>query len=182
MHAQVQHRKQLRRLEIPGHLRFLTFSCHQRLPLFENDKIKQVFVDRLMALQIEKPFELFAWVLMPEHVHMILRPRLPECSVADLMRALKRPTAERVLHRWKRLNAPVLARLKDRSGLHFWQAGGGYDRNIIGESEFIEKMNYIHKNPCRRGLVTSATDWPFSSARWYAGIREGQVPISPFSM
>jgi REP-associated tyrosine transposase len=50
---------------------------------------------------------------------------------------------------------------------HFWQPGGGYDRNIISGHELLEKVNYIHTNPVRRGLVKHVIDWPWSSARWY---------------
>jgi putative transposase len=87
--------------------------------------------------------------------------------------ALKRPFAALVLGRWRRLDAAILARVRDRRGqAHFWLGGGGYDRNIISDRELHEKFQYIHNNPVERGLVARPEDWAWSSARWYER-REG---------
>jgi putative transposase len=51
---------------------------------------------------------------------------------------------------------------------HFWQPGGGYDRNIDNAKVAWASVHYIHANPVRRGLVAHPTDWEWSSARWYA--------------
>lgn len=65
---------------------------------------------------------------------------------------------------------PVLDRLTDARGRrHFWQRGGGFDRNLVSEAHVRQKVDCIHANPVRRGLVTSPTDWGWSSARFYAG-------------
>ena len=86
-----------------------------------------------------------------------------------------------MLKRWRKLEAAVLARLLDSRRLsHFWQRGGGYDRNIITDAELFEKIAYIHANPVRRGLVGQELDWPWSSARWYSLDRNGPVQIDPF--
>jgi putative transposase len=52
-----------------------------------------------------------------------------------------------------------------------WQPGGGYERNITSTDALRAVIDYIHANPVRRGLVASAEDWEWSSARWYAGLR-----------
>lgn len=56
-----------------------------------------------------------------------------------------------------------------------WQPGGGYDRNVVELASLQQMIEYIHLNPVRRGLVARPEDWPWSSARWYEGIRP--VPI-----
>ena len=61
----------------------------------------------------------------------------------------------------------------------FWQAGGGYDRNIIDEKTAWKVIDYIHLNPVRRGLVERPEDWEWSSARWYAGLRPVPLEIDP---
>ncbi len=53
----------------------------------------------------------------------------------------------------------------------FWQPGGGYDRNITSTKVLRAVIDYIHANPVRRGLVSAAEEWEWSSARWYAGRR-----------
>jgi putative transposase len=65
----------------------------------------------------------------------------------------------------------------NENSLRFWQAGGGYDRNIFTAEELWEKIKYIHENPVRRKLVTIATDWRWSSAADYAKLREGPLKV-----
>lgn len=170
-------RKRLRRTEGRAYARFLTFSCFRRLPLFLNDRIKQEFVDVMACARREYGFLLIAWVIMPEHVHLLIRPRPSGHPVPRLLMAIKQPFAQRVIARWRRLDAPVLRRIVDAGGTHFWLPGGGYDRNTYSEREFAEKIEYIHWNPVRRGLVESPTDWHWSSARWYAGQRDGALAV-----
>ncbi|MEX2671938.1 MAG: transposase [Phycisphaeraceae bacterium] len=166
-------RRTRRRYETPGEARFLTFSCYQRLPLFGNDAIKRAFAEHLIKTRKATHFRLYAWVVMPEHVHLVLEPSLPDYPVSFVLTQIKSHFAARVLRRWRKLDAGVLPRLVDRNGKHrFWQIGGGYDRNLTLSGEFEEKVNYVHENPVRRGLVGRAVDWPWSSAQWYAH-REG---------
>jgi len=171
------HHKIRKRYEIAQQARFLTCSCFQRLPLFDNDAIKQAFVEELRRSRERTHFQLVAWVIMPEHVHLVIVPELPEFPVSKALSDLKGQFAGRVLRRWRELGAPVLARLVDGMGKQrFWQVGGGYDRNVYRDAELIEKVQYMHSNPQARGLVSDALNWPWSSARWYAGLR-GNAPI-----
>jgi putative transposase len=171
-------RKLMRRIEHPNHARFLTFSCYRRLPLFNNDAIKDAFVRHLAETRAKTGFHLLAWVVMPEHVHLLIWPRLPEFPVSVVCWRLKREFARRVVARWRDLSAPVLGVIQASDGRpRFWQRGGGYDRNIVDGPELAEKIRYINENPVRRGLVERATAWRWSSARWYAGERSGALMI-----
>ena len=69
--------KLMKRWEEPGDVRFLTFSCYDRLPLFGNDAIKDLFVEHLARVTAPPTIRLIAWVVMPEHIHLIVQP-LPE--------------------------------------------------------------------------------------------------------
>ena len=174
------YRRTLKRVEEPGHARYLTFSCYRRLPLFKNDSIKEVFAAQLKLVRQRLGINLYAWVVMPEHIHLLLTPPLPDVTITKVLHALKRPVATKVLHRWRQLDAPILRRLTDGNGNeHFRQRGGGYDRNITSLQELEEKLEYIHHNPVRRGLVDHATDWRWSSARWYESRDNCGVPIDP---
>jgi len=176
----MQQRKSLRRIENPGHARYLTISCRHRLPLFQNDAIKNAFTQNLDATRTRCEFHLLAWVVMPEHVHLLLWPKLPEHPVSDITSRLKRSFGRKVVTRWREINAPILIKITDADGRTcFWQPGGGYDRNVTSEDELREKIDYIHANPVRRGLAEQPTDYPWSSARWYAGDRESTIPIDP---
>jgi putative transposase len=174
------HRRTRRRVEHTNHLRFLTFSCYHRLPLLRNPRIAAAFVDRLARERNRLRFALIAWVVMPDHVHLLLWPAMQVAPVPRILRDLKGPFGRAVLSRWSALDAPILGRLAASDGIrHFWQLGGGYDRNVFSDKEIAEKIDYIHLNPVRRGLAERANDWTWSSARWYAGVREGQLAIDP---
>jgi putative transposase len=164
-------RKRLRRFEVFLGVRLLTCSTRWRLPLFDQDWVKGEFVASLGRTRAHHGFALLAWVLMPEHFHLLLIPRLPESPVDVILNMLKSGMSKRVLARWREEEPPA----KVGSAERFWQAGGGHDRNVDGDA--ADAIGYIHLNPVRRGLVREPTEWPWSSARWYAGRREGSIPI-----
>lgn len=162
------HRKQLRRYEHRGDLRYLTCSCYRRLALFNNGAIKDHFVKHLVESQDALGFHVYAWVLMPEHFHLLTRPKKPSQTIEQILRRVKAGFAQSVINRWDKLHAPILKRVTDANGRRrFWQSGGGYDRNIYSEAELIEKIQYTHRNPVTRELVLQPSDWKWSSARWY---------------
>lgn len=169
-----------RRFEEPGHARFLTFSCYHRLALLDNSAIRDLFSRRLDESRSQLGFRLIAWVVMPNHIHLLLLPQLPKHPVPAILRALKEPFARDVIARWRQLDAPVLSRLVDGRGhARFWQRGGGYDRNIYTDEVLLKTIEYMHANPVRRGLVPTPIDWVWSSARWYAGMTDGPVTMDP---
>jgi putative transposase len=142
--------------------------------------VRDSFAEHLETFRRRQAYELIAWVIMPEHVHLALLPALPDWPVKRILHALKQPFAQRVLRRWRAKPDPILSRLVDRRGrIRFWQRGGGYDRNIYSELEVREKIEYIHGNPQRRGLVRCPLEWEWSSARWYDGDRTGIVKVDP---
>jgi putative transposase len=104
-------------------------------------------------------FYINAYVVMPEHVHVLLsEPERRLLSVA--VQALKQSVARRQ----SRIPAP------------FWQARY-YDRNIRSAEEFQEKLQYIHRNPVTRGLVARPEDWSWSSFRHHATGEERVVEV-----
>lgn len=162
-------RKRLLRWEGRGDVRFITFSCYKQLPLFRNEAIRGLFVDRLLESRARTGFELFAWVVMPEHVHLLVRIA-ESARWARSASSLKNSVAKRVINRWRELDASILRRLQTEAGeTRFWQRGGGFDRNVRNMSEFTKAVRYIHRNPVERELVTSPLDWAWSSARWWNG-------------
>ncbi len=120
--------------------------------------------------------QIWAYVIMPEHVHVLVWPKDAVYEVRQIRAALKIPVQRQALKFLRRRAPQFLERLKDvqpsgESHYRFWQRGGGYDRNVIEPATLLTMIDYIHNNPVRRGLVVQATDWIWSSARFYAGIR-----------
>ena len=169
----------MRRWEGAGGARFVTFSCQRRLALLGRAQIRDVFVEALEIARKRHGFELFAWVVMPEHVHLLMRPKSGSL-LSDALRSLKTSVAKRVLRRWLELDAPVLEKIRTPRGeLRFWQKGGGFDRNVRDLEEFCREVRYIHRNPVERGLVGRPEDWRWSSVRWWLGDRDGVLPCDP---
>lgn len=179
MSSPIPIRKRMKRWEIDGGIRFITFSCQHRLPLISCPHVADVFVTALQVSRRKNATELFAWVVMPEHVHMLLRPA-PAHQLESTLRSLKMSVAKRAIARWVERSDPVLNQIQDgRGSPRFWQKGGGFDRNVRSESEFCREVRYIHRNPLERGLVQRPEDWRWSSVRWWMGIRENEVVCDP---
>ena len=147
--------------------------------MFRNGAIAELFVQALSRVRRDHGLELFAWVVMPEHVHIMCRPP-PGVGLDRLLVRIKMPVTVRVIARWKKLDAAILARLVDETGRpRFWRKGGGFDRNVRDEHEFSKEVRYIHWNPVERGLVQKPEDWRWSSVRWWMGFRDGEVECDP---
>jgi putative transposase len=110
--------------------------------------------------------EIVAWVIMPEHFHLL--NRMNNFEVPLYLKVLKGPFGQQVIARWRILNAPILERIRTRKGFSFWMPGGGHDDPVVSLDELGNMIRYIHNNPVRRGLVEKPTDWKWSSAREHA--------------
>jgi putative transposase len=170
-----------RRYELAGHARFLTFGCFQRVPLFADDGLKDLFVAHLAASRAQHGFLLHAYVVMPDHVHLLITPRSPDNTVTMILHHLKRSCALAAMRQIEKTNPAAMARLVGMDGRRrFWQRGGGYDRNIFTMDEAIEKTRYIHANPLRKGLVEEPCAYRWSSAAWWEERREGALELDWF--
>ena len=161
------HRK---RYPIAGHARYLTFSCFNNEPFFGRERTCRWFLQRLATLHDEGGFDLWAYVVMPTHSHLLLVPHDAD-AVGTILYRLKKSVTNRAVAWLKRNSPDFLVRMSDlqpggKSCYRFWQRGGGYDRNIHSVQEAHEKIHYIHANPVRAGLVARPQDWLWSS--WHA--------------
>jgi putative transposase len=171
------HRKRCKRWDDEPAAHYLTFSCFGRQPFLRSQQACCWFLEALAAARQKHPFDLWAYVLMPEHVHLILWPRNGS-RISPILKAMKLPVTNRVLAHIRRSCPGFLARMADRQpngtvAYRFWLRGGGYDRNVRDTRELYEKIRYVHLNPVRRELVARPEDWAWSSARTYCtGVQE----------
>jgi putative transposase len=126
-------------------------------------------------------FDLWAFVFMPEHAHLVVHPRRAEYAVSAILQGIKEPVAREGMA-YIRAHAPDwLSRLAVTSGgrirHRFWQAGGGYDRNIIQPATLLATIDYVHMNPIRRNLAERPEHWKWSSAAWFAGVGDSPIPL-----
>lgn len=171
--------KTVRRYDIPGHAHFITFSCYKRLPLLGDERFLSFLGQSVHRACTELHYDLWAYVFMPEHVHLLVKPLQDSYSIAELLRKIKQPSAMRSLNVLKKERSAVLEQLAlsptQNGKSRFWQAGGGHDLNIWTPSKAVEKAEYCHRNPVVRGLVSDPAAWQWSSYRWLEqGSREGE--------
>jgi putative transposase len=147
----------LERRQQTGNLHFITFSCHGRNPYLATPAAKHLFESILESRRLKYSFDIAGYVIMPEHVHLLLTepPREPlSKAIASLKREVSRLSAE----------SP------------FWLPRY-FDFNIFSNQKRTEKLRYLHRNPVHRGLVEHPEDYPWSSFRSYALGEQGPVTI-----
>lgn len=136
---------------------FVTFSCYRREVRLNGDAICRAFLNSLERVRCERGLRIYGYVLMPEHVHLLLSEPDHGLLCAALL-ALKVSVARRT------------------GGGRLWQSRY-YDRNVSDHEEFVEKLRYIHRNPVKRGLCAQPEEWPWSSFRHYLTADPGWVEI-----
>lgn len=161
----------LKHYDHDGRARFITFSTHHRLPLLTNKRYREIVIDAIRRAREAHKFRLLGYVIMPEHVHLVIVPGL-EAHVGEIVGEIKMRSASAILELIKASGQRVSPRLTVfRNGIEksvLWQRRC-YDRNCRSDEEVWEKLNYCHNNPVKRGLVSGPEKWVWSSFRWYQG-------------
>ena len=130
---------------------------------------------------------LWAYVLMPEHVHLVIWPTRPDYSIGAILTTLKQSVATRALAYVRDAAPGFLRQMEDRQpngtvSHRFWQRGGGFDRNIFEPEALLAAIEYVHANPVRRLLCERATEWRWSSAAEYENPGVGPLRIDVESL
>ena len=146
--------KGLVRLQQTGHSHFVTFTCYRRLPHLADGQACSVVLRALENTRRRYGLRVYGFALMPEHVHLLLNE--PERgTLAFALQSLKSASARMARSGEMEVgNGP------------FWQARY-YDRYMRDYAEFSEKLQYLHRNPVKRGLCASPEQGPWSSFRHY---------------
>ena len=170
----------LKRYYGKGHLHFITFSCYRRLPLLKAERARDIFVKELGKIRDEIGFHLIGYVVMPEHVHLLIsEPK--EGTPSTVLQKLKLRVARKLRKRKRRPSAAQLRLPFVEMGeplRAFWQARF-YDFNVYSRGKKREKLNYMHANPVKRGLVNHPRNWAWSSRAYYFG---GETPLLPMDV
>jgi REP-associated tyrosine transposase len=142
-----------------GQSHFVTFCCYHRLRLLTTDESRRIFESALERVRRSFRLQVYGYVVMPEHVHLLLGEPQRD-TLADVLKSLKQGVSRRLLGEAE----------------HFWQKRY-YDFNVRNYPQFVEKLRYIHRNPVTAGLCERPEDWEWSSFRHYATGCEGPVEI-----
>jgi|WetSurMetagenome_2_1015567.scaffolds.fasta_scaffold38833_3 putative transposase len=156
--------KTIKHFNAPGCFHELIFSCYLKQPLFDCERTYRLFIETLSHARQKHNFGIIAYMIMPTHVPLLICPLIESYSISKILSGIKVSFSMRMTMLLKESTGASLG--------HFWQRGGGYDRNLTTGKAIRASIDYIHGNPVRRGLVSSIEDWPWSSARYYLGMKD----------
>ena len=158
------------------HLHFITCSCYRRFPLLASARSRDRFLSILEQTRQRYRFVVVGYVVMPEHVHLLLTE--PEVGTpSTVMQVLKQRAAYVLLPRRKRIDRRQRKLFDEEPRRAFWQARF-YDFNVWTTKKRVEKLRYMHRNPVKRGLVESPEQWRWSSYRHYLLDEDGPVRVN----
>jgi REP element-mobilizing transposase RayT len=169
----------------PDHLYFITTSAVRRAQIFRRDVIKRILVNSLNTGRILEQYALFAFVVMPNHVHLILRC-LNNNTPQDVVREFKKATANLILRQYEVEGnqaaldfcaAGVKAHQKQQCAV--WE--DEYQaKNVFSPNFLRQKLAYMHDNPTQPhwSLVERPEDYVWSSAHFYLTEGRALIPLS----
>lgn len=149
---------------------FFTASIHNWLNVLENDNHKNIVIQSLRFLVKNERIRLYAFVIMPNHIHLIWRV-LPPHHKAAVQRDFLKYTAQQIKFELEKKDPEMLKSLfvgaRDRT-YQIWQRNA-FGVELLTNRMFYQKLDYIHQNPAHQkaGLVNSASEYKYSSIRYY---------------
>ncbi len=156
----------------PDGLYFISFAVKDWVDVFTRNEYKDILVDSLNFSQNHKGLELFAWCIMTNHVHLIVRAE-EGCLLQNILRDFKGFTSREILKAIS--NNPqesrkewLLEKFRDIEGNCFW-ATENHPIELWSNEVINQKLNYLHNNPVEEGLVFRVEDYVYSSAVDYSG-------------
>jgi putative transposase len=167
-------RKKRKSFDIPGHAHELTFSCYRRRPFLAEPDTKHLLLQAIERARAKHNLQIWAYVIMPEHVHLIFWTPNENYSVAKILQSIKQPVGRITIHSSRSMDKDVGFRVpgREKPESRFWQVGGGYDRNLYSPKAIWAAIEYIHMNPVKRGLVEGPEGYAWSSYSAYMGIED----------
>ena len=154
---------------------FFTFQIVGWADIFSRQIYRDIITDSLTYCRKNKGLELFAYVIMTNHVHTIMRSKNGQLS--DLVRDFKKHTSKEILatignikesrKEWLEMVFRYHARFNKRAGEKQLWTHENHAIELSNNDMINSKLNYIHENPVRSGWVANPEDYLYSSARNY---------------
>ncbi len=163
----------------PEGVYFISFAVVEWLDVFIRNEYKNIIVDSLRYCQKEKGMELFAWCIMSNHVHLVFRSagaKKPELLIGDFKRFTSKAIVRAIIENPQENRKEFLleqfrkagSKASNVSQYQFWQHNN-HPIELWSNKLIDQKIDYIHKNPVKAGIVFNAEDYLYSSAADYAG-------------
>jgi len=135
-----------------GDICFITIVTNHRTPIFANERNVKILFQTLREVQCIKKCDIFSFVILPDHLHLILRSF--EHSTSEIIHSFKR----NFTLNWKNQNIQSITFHPNK----LWQKTF-WEHIIYQDRDFINHLTYIYHNPVKHGYVESPDDWPYSS-------------------
>ena len=158
-------------------LHYVTFQIVNWVDLFTRQVYRDIVIDSLKFCQANKGLEIYAFVVMSNHIHILLRSSTGKLS--DTIREFKSYTAKQILlaiemelesrRDWMLNLFEFAAKQHKRNEKYQIWTHENHAELIYSDNFIFQKLNYIHENPVRAGIVEKAEDYLYSSARDFAG-------------
>jgi len=160
---------------------FITNTIVEWLPVFTSEPYVKIIFDSLEHLRRHRGLAVHAYVIMPTHMHAILTAGNDDLS--GVMRDFKKFTSRAIYEQADKEGNQLLTRMfreaakrNPRSRFKVWQ-DGFHPEAICSRRFFLQKLDYLHANPIRRGLVNDAGEWYYTSFITYETGQEGPLEI-----
>ena len=165
-----------------GAVHFVTFTVHQWADVFTRAIYVNTLIESFKYCQKEKGLEIFAWVVMSNHCHLIIKAK--NNNLSSVIRDLKKFTSK-AIYKAIETNTQesrknwLLQVLTFERKIWFWEEGY-HGEEIYTKAFFDTKVNYIHQNPVRAGIVEKEEEYLNSSAGEIYGVRESRLLLNEF--
>lgn len=161
-------------------LHFITATVVQWIDVFTRSIYADMIIDSLKFCQREKGLQIYGWVIMSNHLHMICSCK-EGFELSDALRDFKKFTATDIVkaienNKLESRKSWLLWLLRQKENIQFWQPGN-HPEEIRTATFFKQKLNYIHQNPVRAGIVDREEDYRYSSAGDFYN-RKGMIELS----
>ena len=150
-----------RRYYVPGGTYFFTLVTHERRPLFQHETARRCFREAILEEQRKHPFELFAIVLLPEHLHCVWSLPSGDARYSQRWAKIKETFTRSFLIAGGLEGQTTDSRRKHRERA-VWQRRF-WEHTVEDEDDLKRCVDYLHWNPVKHGLVNRVRDWPWSS-------------------
>ncbi len=163
-------------------LYFVTSTVVEWIDVFTRKDYKDIVINSLKHCQEKKGLHIFGWVIMSNHLHMIASCKDGN-DLSHVLRDFKKYTSTQIVNAVE--NNPKESRknwllwlFKKKNEITFWQPGN-HPEEIRTMEFFKQKLNYIHNNPVRAGIVDKEEEYIYSSARDFYN-RKGLLELAYF--
>ena len=168
---------------------FITFATVQWIDVFTRKRYVEMLLDSIKYCQKEKGLRIHAWCVMSNHVHIVASTVSEKPNLSDILRDLKKFTANKIIEAiqdnqefesrknwilW--LFKSAGERNPNNTNYQFWQQDN-HPIEIFSAKFLESKLEYIHNNPVKAGLVEEPWEYLLSSARDYMTDRKGLLDI-----